>query len=103
MAQFAASLCMHFVAGHSTADMVHLHKPAVWTHYNCSYMHPLQLHVLVFRRFTCDDGCTGKAQWVLSSEGPCSKTCGGGVQERTFSCRGYWDPGSCSEWLRRSL
>lgn len=50
-------------------------------------------------RFTCDDGCTGKAQWVLSSEGPCSKPCGGGLQERTFSCRGYWNPGSCSEWL----
>lgn len=53
-------------------------------------------------RFTCDDGCTGKAEWKESSATACSATCGGGTQTKSFSCKGYWDEGSCGELMRSS-
>ncbi|PNH12954.1 A disintegrin and metalloproteinase with thrombospondin motifs 13 [Tetrabaena socialis] len=45
------------------------------------------------RTLLCDDGCTGKAKWVEAWRDPCNRACGGGMQRRSYSCLGYYNPG----------
>ncbi|KAF5832338.1 hypothetical protein DUNSADRAFT_11780 [Dunaliella salina] len=50
------------------------------------------------RGLYCDDGCTGKAEWVKKdSRTSCSRECGGGTQKFNFACRGYWDQATCGD------
>jgi hypothetical protein len=49
----------------------------------------------------CDDGCTGKAEWVESSRGQCNMPCNGGTQRVTFHCIGSYGASGCDR-LRNS-
>ena len=54
----------------------------------------------IAKNLKCDNGCDGTfpsshakagqplAQWVLTSEGSCSKSCGGGLKRKSYRCKG---------------